>query len=67
MITENWAPMIERTTGVKDASKLEWMSKLAHNTAKFLNEDAFQMGSNSFGAQGWCFMLLIAHCITLLV
>lgn len=52
MITENWAPMIERTIGVKDASKLEWMSKLAHNTAKFLNEDAFQMSSNSFGAQG---------------
>ena len=52
MITENWAPMIERTTGVKDASKLEWMSKLAHNTAKLLNEDAFQMGSNYFATQG---------------
>ena len=44
MITESWAPMIERTTGVKDANKLEWMSQLAHNTAKNLNEDAFQVG-----------------------
>lgn len=52
MITENWAPMIERTTGVKDASKLEWMSKLAHNTAKFLNEDAFQMDSTYLTTQG---------------
>jgi len=39
-ITESWSPMIERTTGVKDANKLEWMSQLAHNTAKSLNEDA---------------------------
>ena len=44
MITESWAPMIERTTGVKDTNKLEWMSQLAHNTAKNLNEDAFQVG-----------------------
>lgn len=47
MITESWAPMIERTTGVKDANKLEWMSQLAHNTAKNLNEDAFQVGLNA--------------------
>lgn len=45
LIVENWAPMIERTTGVKDASKLEWMSQLAHNTAKQLNEDGFTMGA----------------------
>ena len=51
MITESWAPMIERVTGVKDPEKLAWMSQLAHNTAK-LNEDAFQLGSNSFAAQG---------------
>jgi hypothetical protein len=44
MITESWAPMIERTTGVKDTNKLEWMSQLAHNTAKNLNEGAFQVG-----------------------
>lgn len=51
MITESWAPMIERVTGVKDPEKLAWMSQLAHNTAK-LNEDAFQLGSNSFAQQG---------------
>ena len=52
MITESWAPMIERVTGVKDPEKLAWMSQLAHNTAK-LNEDAFQLGSNTpFAAQG---------------
>ena len=52
MITESWAPMIERVTGVKDPEKLAWMSQLAHNTAK-LNEDAFQLGSNApFAAQG---------------
>ena len=52
MITESWAPMIERVTGVKDPEKLAWMSQLAHNTAK-LNEDAFQLGSNNaFAAQG---------------
>ena len=45
LIVENWGPMIERTTGVKDPSKLEWMSQLAHNTAKHLNEDGFAMGS----------------------
>lgn len=51
MITESWAPMIERTTGVSDPEKLAWMSQLAHNTAK-LNEDAFQLPSNGFGAMG---------------
>lgn len=51
MITESWAPMIERVTGVKDPEKLAWMSQLAHNTAK-LNEDAFQLPSNQFAAQG---------------
>lgn len=51
MITESWAPMIERVTGVKDPEKLAWMSQLAHNTAK-LNEDAFQIPSNQFAAQG---------------
>lgn len=51
MITESWAPMIERTTGVKDPEKLQWMSQLAHNTAK-LNEDAFQLPSNSFSQMG---------------
>ena len=51
MITESWAPMIERVTGVKDPEKLAWMSQLAHNTAK-LNEDAFQLGSNNFAQQG---------------
>jgi hypothetical protein len=52
MITESWAPMIERTTGVKDADKLAWMSQLAHNTAKSLNEDAAQMPMNSYAQFG---------------
>lgn len=51
VITESWAPMIERTTGVKDPEKLGWMSQLAHNTAK-LNEDAFQVPSNAYSAMG---------------
>ncbi len=52
-ITESWAPMIERTTGVKDADKLAWMSELAHNTAKAINEDQQQlMGNNPASAFG---------------
>lgn len=52
-ITESWAPMIERTTGVKDAEKLAWMSELAHNTAKAINEDQQQlMGNNPASAFG---------------
>jgi len=40
LITEQWSSMIQRTTGVTDPEKLEWMSQLAHFTAKNLNEDA---------------------------
>lgn len=50
-ILEAWTPTIKKVTGVEDASKLEWMAQLAHNTAK-LNEDAFQMGSNAYSAMG---------------
>ena len=50
-IVESWSPMIKKITGVDNAEKLEWMSQLAHNTAK-LNEDAFQMGSNQFANMG---------------
>lgn len=49
LITEKWAPMIQRTTGVKDTSKLEWMSELAHNTAKFLNENSVFAGTAQGG------------------
>jgi len=53
MINEAWAPMITRTTGVKDPEKLAWMSQLAHNTAKSLNEAAIpEMGANSFSEFG---------------
>ena len=52
MINEAWSPMITRTTGVKDPEKLAWMSQLAHNTAKSLNEDAQQMGANAFSEFG---------------
>ena len=52
-ITESWAPMITRTTGVKDPEKLAWMSELAHNTAKAINEDQQQlMGNNPASAFG---------------
>lgn len=52
-ITESWAPMITRTTGVKDPEKLSWMSELAHNTAKAINEDQQQlMGNNPASAFG---------------
>lgn len=50
-ITEAWAPVIKKITGVDNADKLEWMSALAHNTAK-LNEDAFQNGANAYSAMG---------------
>lgn len=50
-ITEAWSPTIKKITGVTDQDKLEWMSALAHNTAK-LNEDAFQYGSNSYAPMG---------------
>lgn len=52
MITESWAPMITRTTGVQDADKLEWMSQLAHNTAKGLNEAAMPMEANAYSQFG---------------
>lgn len=50
-IYESWAPTIKKMTGVEDADKLAWMSKLAHNTAK-LNEDAFVMPSNAYSQFG---------------
>ena len=50
-IYESWAPTIKKITGVEDADKLAWMSKLAHNTAK-LNEDAFVMPSNAYSQFG---------------
>lgn len=55
LIVENWAPTITKTTGVTDPAKLEWMSQLAHNTAKSLNEDAFQLGNNGFSNFGGTF------------
>jgi hypothetical protein len=51
-ITESWAPMIEKTTGIKDPERLSWLSQVAHNTAKNLNEDAFQFSSNASSALG---------------
>ena len=50
-IYESWATTIKKITGVEDADKLAWMSKLAHNTAK-LNEDAFVMPSNAYSQFG---------------
>ena len=37
-LLEAWGPMIQKTTGIKDVEKLEWMSQLADNQAKNLNE-----------------------------
>lgn len=50
-IVESWSPVIKKITGVENAEKLEWMSQLAHNTAK-LNEDAMVNGANAFSAMG---------------
>ena len=50
-IVESWSPMIQKVTGVTDPEKLNWMSQLAHNTAK-LNEDAFIMPSNAYSQFG---------------
>ena len=55
-LMEAWGPMIERTTGVKDANKLSWMSQLAHNTAKAINEDASQLPMNSYSNMGGTYM-----------
>lgn len=50
-LVESWAPMITRTTGVKDPEKLEWMSVLAHN--QVLNEaDGYAGGYGTTGAYG---------------
>lgn len=51
-ITEAWSPMITKTTGVKDPAKLEWMSQLAHNTAKALNEDLTAGGAYQHPVNG---------------
>ena len=49
MITESWAPMIQRTTGVTDSDKLGWMSEMAHNITKSLNESAPTQVDGAFG------------------
>lgn len=41
-IVQKWSPMIESVTGVKNKSKLSWISKYAHFHA--LNESAVGMG-----------------------
>lgn len=51
-ITEAWAPTIKKITGVQDSEKLEWMSALAHNTAKLNEDSAFVNGANSYSAMG---------------
>ena len=49
-ILEAWSPMIQRTTGVKDPEKLEWLSQLADNQAKNLNEaDGWAGGNGTIG------------------
>lgn len=48
-LVESWAPMISRTTGVKDPSKIEWMAQIAHN--QVLNEaDGFGGGTQQAAA-----------------
>jgi hypothetical protein len=44
-IVQKWSPMIEQVTGLKDKSKLSWVSKYAHFHA--LNEVADGMGGVS--------------------
>jgi hypothetical protein len=44
-IVQRWSGMIEKTTGVKDVSKLNWISKYAHFHA--MNESADGMGGVS--------------------
>lgn len=50
-IYEAWAPTIQKITGVTDSNKLEWMTQLAHNTAK-LNEDSMALNANAYSAMG---------------
>ena len=44
-IVQKWSPMIEQVTGLKDKSRLSWISKYAHFHA--LNESADGMGGVS--------------------
>jgi len=44
-VVQKWSPMIEQVTGLKDKSKLAWISKYAHFHA--LNESADGMGGVS--------------------
>lgn len=49
-INEQWSSMIQKTTGVKDPAKLEWMSQVAHNQA--LNEDVVAGGAYQHPVNG---------------
>lgn len=46
-LNEAWGPMIQKTTGVTDPTKIEWMSQIAHN--QVLNEADGWNGSNVQG------------------
>ena len=58
-INETWGGMIQRTTGVDDPEKLQWMSEMANiaaNRNRKLNEDAAQLGANAYSAMGGTYM-----------
>ena len=46
-----WAPIIESTTGIKDANRVEWMSKMCHNHELYENNAYAVYGAvNGMGA-----------------
>lgn len=47
LIVEQWSPMIEQTTGLKDTEKLNWISKYAHFHALNENVNEAAMGGVS--------------------
>lgn len=51
-ITEAWAPMIKKTTGVSDPDKVQWMAEMAHNTVNALNEDVVAGGAYQHPVNG---------------
>ena len=45
-IRETWSPIIENATGIKDASKLAWMSEYCHNHKLYEDANIMSLSNN---------------------
>ena len=45
-IRETWSPIIENATGIKDASKLAWMSEYCHNHKLYEDANIMSLSDN---------------------